>query len=375
MNIYTYRGGKQLRCGYTTGSCAAGAAKAAAEMLLSGIECTRIELMTPAGVLLNLDIHDIKRSRDTVSCAVIKDSGDDPDATRGISVYATVSKCESGIIIEGGEGIGIVTKPGLDQPVGSPAINSGPRRMITEAVLDTAEKYRETCGFRIVISAPQGIEIAKKTFNPRMGIEGGISIIGTTGIVEPMSNQAIVDTIRTEANMRKAAGEQTLILTVGNYSEHFVSLQLPDLSARCVMCNNFIGEAVDIGIALGFRRILLIGHIGKLVKLGSGIMHTHSSYADGRMETFIACAALAGAPLEVLQQINSCVTTDAALDILSDCSSADKTLSILTERIAHYLNLRTKGEAEIGAVIFSDHHNLILKTANADSLLQSVTEA
>lgn len=375
MNIYTYRGGKQLRCGYTTGSCAAGAAKAAAEMLLSGKECTQIELMTPAGVLLHLDIHDINRAQTSVSCAVIKDSGDDPDATRGISVYAAVSKCESGIIIEGGEGIGIVTRPGLDQPVGSPAINSGPRRMITEAVMEIAEKYRETCGFRIVISAPQGIEITKKTFNPRMGIEGGISIIGTTGIVEPMSNQAIVDTIRTEANMRKAAGEQTLILTVGNYSEHFVSLQLPDLSARCVMCSNFIGEAVDIGIALGFRRILLIGHIGKLVKLGSGIMNTHSSYADGRMETLIACAALAGAPLAVLQQISSCVTTDAALEVLSGCPTADKTLSVLTERIAHYLNLRTKGEAEIGAVIFSDQHNLILKTANADSILRSVTEA
>ncbi len=375
MNIYTYRGGKQLRCGYTTGSCAAGAAKAAAEMLLSGKECTQIDLMTPAGVLLHLDIHDIKRDQTSVSCAVIKDSGDDPDATRGIYVYAAVSKCESGIIIEGGEGIGIVTKPGLDQPVGSPAINSGPRRMITEAVKEITEKYRETCGFRIVISAPQGIEIAKKTFNPRMGIEGGISIIGTTGIVEPMSNQAIVDTIRTEANMRKAAGEQTLILTVGNYSEHFVSLQLPDLSARCVMCSNFIGEAVDIGIALGFRRILLIGHIGKLVKLGSGIMNTHSSYADGRMETLIACAALAGAPLEVLQQISSCVTTDAALEVLSGCPAADKTLSVLTERITHYLNLRTKGEAEIGAVIFSDQHNLILKTTNADSLLRSVREA
>lgn len=373
MNLYTYRSGKKLRCGYTTGSCAAGAAKAAAEMLLSGVSCEKTELMTPAGVLLQLDIHDIEMHNDFIKCAVQKDSGDDPDATRGILIYASVSKTESGIEITGGEGIGTVTKPGLDQPVGASAINSAPRRMISEAVAEVSAKHNYTGGFRIIISAPAGTEIAKKTFNPRMGITGGISIIGTTGIVEPMSNSAIVDTIRTEANMRKAAGFSTLVLTVGNYSEQFLRLQIPRLSEICVMCSNFIGEALDIGTALGFTDILLIGHIGKLVKLGSGIMQTHSAYADGRMETLIACAALAGVQKEVLMEISACVTTDAALDILYKQHAAEETLSILTARIAHYLCARVHDNARIGAVIFSKQHDLLLKIPLADEILKTVT--
>lgn len=373
MNLYTYRNGKRLRCGYTTGSCAAGAAKAAAEMLLSGQVCPQISLMTPANVLLNLDICEISMQQESVTCAVQKDSGDDPDATRGILVYATVSKANTGVEIAGGTGIGTVTKPGLDQPVGAAAINSAPRRMITEAVTETAEKHNYSGGFRIVISAPEGTEIAKKTFNPRMGIIGGISIIGTTGIVEPMSNSAIIDTIRTEANMRKAAGLQTLVLTVGNYSEQFIRLQKPALSEISVMCSNFIGEAVDIGVSLGFANILLIGHIGKLVKLGSGIMQTHSSYADGRMETLITCAALAGVQRDILLQINNCVTTDAALEILFETDSAAQTFNILTERIGHYLTARVHDQVRIGAVIFSNQHNLLLKTSLADQILDTVT--
>lgn len=373
MNLFTYRNGKKLRCGYTTGSCAAGAAKAAAEMLLSGSGCEQTDLMTPAGILLHLDIREIHMASEHASCAVQKDSGDDPDATRGILIYADASKSESGIEIIGGEGIGTVTKPGLDQPVGAAAINSAPRKMITDAVAEIAAKYRYTGGFRVIISAPDGVEIAKKTFNPRMGITGGISIIGTTGIVEPMSNSAIIDTIRTEANVRKAAGQETLMLTVGNYSEQFIRLQKPFLAERCVMCSNFIGEALDIGVSLGFSDILLIGHIGKLVKLGSGIMQTHSSFADGRIETLITCAALAGVHPDILREIDGCVTTDAALDILYQQGAAEQTLRILTDRIEHYLSARVKDSLRIGAVIFSNQHDLLLKTAHADEIMNTIT--
>ena len=374
MNRYIYRGSKRLRCGYTTGSCAAGAAKAAAEMLLSGTECVQTGLVTPAGIPLTLDIQQIRTDAESVSCAVQKDSGDDPDVTNGILIFATVSRIEKGIEITGGEGIGTVTKPGLDQPAGASAINSTPRRMIAEAVTEIAQKYAYTGGFHIVISAPEGSSVAKRTFNPRMGIEGGISIIGTTGIVEPMSNQAIIETIRTEANMRRAAGHCNLVLTVGNYSEQFVQLSLPDLSARCVMTSNFIGDALDIGVSLGFRRILLIGHIGKLVKLGSGIMNTHSACADGRMETLIACGALAGVQRDVLMQITECVTTDAALDILYTDPAAQQAMHILTQRIDYYLHARVKEQADIGAFIFSNQHDLLLKTPPADQILQAVTE-
>ena len=288
MNHDIYRGTKKLRCGYTTGSCAAGAAKAAAKMLLTGEQITQISLMTPAGIPLTLDILEPQRTADAVSCAVRKDSGDDPDITNGILIYAAVSKCESGITITGGEGVGTVTKPGLDQPVGAAAINSTPRRMIADALSEAAAEYSYPGGFHVTISAPEGALLAQKTFNPRMGIQGGISIIGTSGIVEPMSNAALIETIRTEANMRRAAGQENLLLTVGNYSDTFLQSFRPEFAGRAVMCSNFIGDALDIGVTLGFRRILLIGHIGKLVKLGSGIMNTHSSYADGRMETLIA---------------------------------------------------------------------------------------
>ena len=374
MNKFIYRGSQKLRCGYTTGSCAAGAAKAAAEMLLSGKKCEQISLMTPAGIPLTLDIRDVQLQADSASCAIQKDSGDDPDVTNGILIYAAVQKTASGIVITGGTGIGTVTKPGLNQPAGASAINSTPRRMITEAVTEIAQKYKYTGGFHVEISAPEGTAIAKRTFNPRMGIEGGISIIGTTGIVEPMSDRAIIETIRTEANMRHAAGYRNLVLTVGNYSEQFVQMSLPDLSEKCVMTSNFIGDALDIGVSLGFARILLIGHIGKLVKLGSGIMNTHSAYADGRMETLIACGALAGVQRDILMQIEDCVTTDAALEILCTDPAAEQTLDILAERIDSYLHARVKAQAEAGAIIFSNQHNLLLKTKYADRILQAVTE-
>ncbi|MBR2284125.1 MAG: cobalamin biosynthesis protein CbiD [Ruminococcus sp.] len=366
---FIYQGTKKLRCGYTTGSCAAGAAKAAAEMLLTGRTVDTIDLATPSGVQLRLDITDPELHPDYAVCSIKKDSGDDPDVTGGMKIYASVSLISCGIEIIGGDGVGTVTKAGLDQPVGEAAINSVPRKMIKEAVSGIAGLYGYSGGFRIVISVPGGEEIAKKTFNPRMGITGGISIIGTTGIVEPMSSSAIVGTIRAEAGLRRAAGYRQLILTVGNYSGQFVKLNAPGISEQCVTCSNFIGDALDIGVSLGFESILLIGHIGKLVKLGAGIMNTHSSAADGRMETLIACAALAGADISVLRQIAECVTTDAALDVLFSCAAAEKALAILTERIERYLCARVRGEAAVGAVIFSDKHSLILKTCMADSIL------
>lgn len=374
MNHYIYRGTKKLRCGYTTGSCAAGAAKAAAQMLLTGEPVTQTALMTPAGIPLTLDILKTQRTEHTVSCAVRKDSGDDPDITNGILIFAAVSKCDSGITISGGEGIGTVTKPGLDQPIGAAAINSTPRRMITEALAETAAQSGYSGGFHVTVSAPEGAALAQKTFNPRMGIQGGISVIGTTGIVEPMSNAAIIDTIRTEANMRRAAGHENLLLTVGNYSDTFLQTFRPEFAERAVMCSNFIGDALDISAALGFRRILLIGHIGKLVKLGAGIMNTHSAYADGRMETLIACGALAGIPQEILMQLFGCVTTDAALDILKQHPNMQQMLEILTDRIAYYLDARVKGQVQTAAVIFSNQHNLLLKTADADAVTEAMAE-
>ena len=374
LEEYIYKGSQKLRCGYTTGSCAAAAAMAAAEMLLSGREVKSAELMTPKGIKLCLDVCEQRICAESASCAVVKDSGDDPDITDGIKVFAEVSFAGADVEIAGGEGIGRVTKAGLDQPVGEAAINSVPRRMISAAVMDMAERYGCSCGFKVRISVPGGADIAKKTYNPRMGIEGGISIIGTSGIVEPMSNSAIIETIRTETRMRRAEGRKNLLLTIGNYSEGFVKDIMPSASEHSVTCSNFIGEAIDAGIEMGFESILIIGHIGKLVKLGAGIMNTHSSCADGRMDVLVTCGVLAGADTDTLKRLPECATVDAAMDILDEKGFLEGTARVLERRMDGYLQDRVRGGIKIAALAFSYKRELLVKTALADELIRAITE-
>ena len=371
---YIYRSGQKLRCGYTTGSCAAAASGAAAEMLISGCKTNFSEIITPKGISLKLEILDAEINRDYASCAVKKDSGDDPDITNGILIYAKVSKIPNGIEITGGKGIGKVTKAGLDQPIGEAAINSVPRKMIAAAVNEAAEKYDYHGGFHIEISVPNGEETALKTYNPRMGIEGGISIIGTSGIVEPMSNSALIDTIRLEEKMRSAEGHKSLLLTLGNYSENFFQKSMPFALEKSVKCSNFIGDAIDAALEYGFENILIIGHIGKLVKLGAGIMNTHSAQADGRMDVLVTCGVLAGAENEVLKNIPECATVDAALDILKNHGYMEKTLHILADRAEYYLNAKVKNAVNIGTVMFSDKHGITVRTSRADELIGIISE-
>ncbi len=378
LEEYIYHGKQRLRCGYTTGSCAAAAAKAAAEMLLAGSILRRVELMTPKGILISPDVRDISVNENSVCCAVQKDGGDDPDVTNGILVYARVEKISQGIEIEGGEGVGRVTADGLDQPVGAAAINSVPRKMISSSVREICKKYGYRGGIRITISIPDGVEIAAKTYNPRMGIEGGISIIGTTGIVEPMSSAALIETIRTELRMRRAEGKSSLLLTIGNYSKSFLARQIPFMLDKSVTCSNFIGEAIDGAIEYGFERILIIGHAGKLVKLGAGIMNTHSSQADGRMDVLVTCAVLAGAEgseqMSEIRKIPECVTVDAALNVLDTIGLGEQTVQILMKRVQYYLDAKVKGQAETGAIIFSDKFGIVGKTETVDRLIEKITE-
>lgn len=374
LDEFICHGKEKLRCGYTTGSCAAAAAKAAAEMLLSEANVSFVGISTPKGIKLKLDVLEPMINENYAECAIKKDSGDDPDITNGILVFARVSKIVSGIEITGGRGIGIITKSGLDQPVGEYAINSVPRKMIKSALEEIAEKYDYHGGLRTEISVPNGEEIAKKTYNPRMGIEGGISIIGTSGIVEPMSNSALIDTIRLEAKMRYSEGYRNLLLTLGNYSENYIQKSMPFVLEKSVKCSNFIGEAIDIALETGFERILIIGHIGKLVKLGTGIMNTHSAQADGRMDVLVTCGMLADADVNLLKEIPQCVTVDSALNILKSGGYMEKTLDILADRAEYYLNAKVKNEIEIGAVMFSEKHGISVKTSLADKLIKMISE-
>ena len=208
-----------MRHGFTTGSCAAAASKAAAYMLLTGHRKNQITIETPGGISYTAEIIDIHIGEHCASCAVVKDGGDDPDVTTGMKIYSKVSLTEEAdgkcavLHIDGGEGIGRVTRPGLDQPVGAAAVNSVPRKMILEAVGSVCAAAEYPGGLAVTISAPEGAEVAKKTFNADLGIQGGISILGTSGIVEPMSQQALIDTITLELRQRFAQGHRRVILT------------------------------------------------------------------------------------------------------------------------------------------------------------------
>jgi len=372
LEKYVSKGSKKLRCGFTTGTCAAAASAGAARMLLSGKVIENITVITPSGNSVTVGLTDIKKENDYVSCAVQKDSGDDPDVTDKILVYSTVSYEKSGITVDGGEGVGRVTKKGLKQQIGEAAINPVPRKMIEEQLKTAASDYSYDGGLKAVISVPMGIQIAKKTFNPRLGIEGGISILGTTGIVEPMSEQALIDTISVELDVRKAQNEEFIIVTPGNYGQDFLRDSLGIAVDKCVKCSNFIGDTIDMCIEKGFKSMLLVGHIGKLSKLGCTIYNTHSRYADGRMEAFALCAALCGAEREVLENILGCITTDAALEILKKEGIFDETIKMLEKRIDRSLKLRAKGSIEIGMITFSEEYGILCKTENADNMLEKL---
>ncbi|MDR2899231.1 MAG: cobalt-precorrin-5B (C(1))-methyltransferase CbiD [Clostridiales bacterium] len=370
-NNYSFVEGKYLRRGYTTGTCAAAAAKAAATMLFSGDTVSQVVIKTPKGPILTLDVENIEILPDKISCAVKKDGGDDPDITNGLYIYAMLSKTITGIEITGGEGIGLVTKPGLDQPVGAYAINTVPRKCIAEACAGVCDKYGYTGGLRVQISAPGGKQLAKRTFNPRLGIVGGLSILGTSGIVEPMSTNAVVDTIRAELNMLYSLGKRDILLTVGNYGEAFAHNRLGLSMAANVKCSNFIGETLNIAAEKGFKRVLLIGHLGKLVKLSLGITNTHSSNGDGRLEAIVMCALKSGADLSLLHKLSECVNTDGAFDILKENNLLNKTMDLISSRIDDTLKRHTSDHLEVGFICFSgtgENAEICAKNALADNM-------
>ena len=381
LERYVYKNQKKMRCGYTTGTCACAAAKAAAYMLLSGGKVKEIKVITPMGVSLTLPVIDIDIKEDKVICAIKKDSGDDPDVTNGIKIYAQVTYVKEDImrtintdrvIVDGGIGVGRVTKKGLKCAVGEAAINPVPLKMIKEAVAEAAESYSYEGSLKVIISAPKGVDIAKKTFNPNLGLTGGISILGTTGIVEPMSEQALIDTIKTEINMHIAQGEKVLLVAPGNYGQDFLLNTLNIELKRSIKCSNYIGNTIDMVCDSGAKAMLLVGHIGKLVKLGAGIMNTHSKVADGRMEVLSACAIRAGADNDTALKILDCITTEAALEILKKSDILEKTMYQLTLRIEDVLQRRSSGKIVIGAIVFSNEYGILGKTPAADKLLELI---
>ena len=488
MNIYKY--GKNLRCGYTTGACAAAAARAAADMLLNDrlVESTELVLK---GSAVSFDVEDITRGADSVKCAVRKDAGADIDVTDGLLIYAEAQRAPAGsragaaaltsqnadppeqgasragaaaltsqnadppeqgasrvgrpdppeqgasrvgrpaptdnrIIIKGGSGVGTVTKAGLDQPAGAAAINSGPRRMITDAVLQICDEADYDGSLTITISVPGGAEIAEKTFNPVLGIQGGISILGSTGIVEPMSEPALIETIRAEMRVKwlelSAHDGGAMVIVPGNYGMKFAAKKLGAKESQMIKCSNFIGEALDCVCELGIPELVIAGNLGKLVKLAGGIFNTHSRNADCRMDILMRCAFTAASELlnaaqndesadnvqesrceqknsaeavcTLMAELNACVTTDAALEVLKEAGTAitggdacsdekinidaidpgkhsllDTTMRIIAEKAAYHIKRRCSG-SENG----TPRIRLIIISNDMEILAESVIE-
>lgn len=370
---FVVSGGKRLRCGRTTGTCAALAAQGAARLLLTGRAPVSASLFTPKGPKVETPLEDCHMEGGAACCSVRKDGGDDIDATHGLLITARVEKRpEPGVSIAGGAGVGRVTKPGLDQPVGAAAINRVPRRMIEEEVLSVGDALGYEGGFRVTVSVPEGKEAAQKTFNPQLGIEGGISILGTSGIVEPMSAQALIDTIALEIRQKAAQGHRTIILTPGNYGTDFLRAQEMDRwGISVVKCSNFIGDALDACGAEHIQGVLLVGHLGKLVKLAGGIMNTHSRTADCRAELFCAHAALRGADRELCRALMDCTTSDACIAVLDKAGLREAVLGSLLSAVQDHLDRRVAGAFQVGAVVFSNQYGLLGRTSQAKELMDA----
>ena len=414
-----------MRFGFTTGSCAAAGAKAACYMLLTGKEKREIVIKTPKGLDFRAEILDINRSENQVSCAVVKDGGDDPDITTGAHIVSTVrflkekkshianenmNTDESDgknknrnknafVVIKGGKGVGKVTKPGLDQKVGNAAINHVPREMIEKEVLEVCALCDYSGGIEVEVSVPEGENLAEKTFNPRLGIVGGISILGTSGVVEPMSAQALKDTIFVELRQNRALARSAVSVSPGNYGLDFMKKTFDFDIDKSVKCSNFIGDTLDMARGLGFKKILLTGHIGKLIKISGGIMNTHSREGDCRMELLCAAALKAGCSLETAKAILDAVSTEEGIAIIknadfrksqkpaeskefeelenaekickdSEKSLLERTMDFVMERIMFFLRKRAGENLEVGCIVFCNEFGLLGKSENAISLLE-----
>lgn len=443
MDTFVYKDHKKLRCGYTTGTCAALAAQGAVRFLLTGSWKETEEIMTPKEIPVCVSLEEKSSGDGWAECAVRKDAGDDYDVTNGILVYAraeflkekakpglspenqkqqekvnaaqqNVELPEALVKIDGGIGIGRVTKRGLDQPVGAAAINSVPRKMIRDAVYALLEEAGELRRVSITISVPAGVEAAKKTFNPVLGIEGGISVLGTSGIVEPMSEEALVETIRTHLNVLKAEGRKWVIAVPGNMGAGFLERYLEehgkygtnvhqgsnvsDTGAAAgaeqvvsgesstgtesslleafmnslVTMSNFVGRTIDIAAELGFSGILIAGHMGKLVKIGNGIMNTHSREADGRMDTMLSCAlSTRTEDLELLRMIQGSNTTDEAMDHLKQAGILDDAIRVFLKRAAWHLAHRSRDELKTGMIVFGTKGEYLGETEDAEMILEN----
>ena len=417
------QGQRSLRRGYTTGSCSAAATKAALLMMMGGERCETVRIDTPKGIELSLEVSDQEYSPCEALCSITKDAGDDPDATHGLRIFSRVSRISSStgplpyeeqleisgvsvkVHITGGRGVGVVTRGGLSCDVGKSAINPVPRRMILKSVKDVLENMEPELipdFLHIEIRAENGEETAKKTFNPKLGIVGGISILGTSGIVEPMSEKALVDTIRTEikqfaelSGIKREADHEPksedasdlnavedgsgfpvppMLVCPGNYGQDYARDVLGIDLESGVKCSNYIGEMLDYSCWLGIPKILLIGHAGKLIKIAAGVMNTHSSSADGRQEVIASHGAMLGMEPSAVRDIMNAISAEEMTDILRNQGEefAQKVFDSIGNKIKEHIDHRTRGKLQVEFIVFTKIHGTLIKSSGADQMLKDL---
>ncbi|TLX77006.1 cobalamin biosynthesis protein CbiD [Labilibacter sediminis] len=357
---------KELRSGLTTGTCAAAVAKASAYMLINNMIIDHVYVTLPSGKEVLLELKDVLLTSDFAQCTTVKDAGDDPDITNGIELIGKSSFVDGKqISIKAGRGIGVVTKPGLSVEIGQPAINPVPLKMIQQSI---AEVVGNTAGVEVEISIPEGERLAQKTFNPRLGIEGGISVLGTTGIVKPMSEEALKDSLVIRLRQLAAYGHQQAIFTPGNYGQAFSKDNLNIEEEQTVLTSNFIGFMLENALRLGFRRVVLVGHLGKLVKVAAGIFHTHSKVADARNEVLAANYFLFSKDEVVFDKIMNANTTEEVVEFIED-----KTFwHFLVKRIKDRAQQHVHHELEVEVVLLSQKAGLLAQTSKAKQIMEAV---
>lgn len=385
MKEYITKNQKQLKCGITTGTCAAAAAKAAAERLLLGIDERAVFIHTPKGMTVEVAVSCVEISEKRAEYRVQKDSGDDPDVTDQAWIHVRVEKAGDGqrpmkeafrnerypnLYLEGGCGVGRVTKEGLEQRIGQPAINAVPRSMIFQAAGEVCELAEYEERLLITVSVPEGEKLAEHTFNPRLGITGGISILGTSGILEPMSEKAIVDTIETQIRQMQALGEERLLVTPGNYGQGYAGEYLGLDLEKSIKCSNYIGDTLDLAISYQMKYFLLVGNIGKLVKLAAGIMNTHSKTADARCEIFAVHTVLCGGSQKMAEQIMTCINTDEILSCLEEWGLRENVMQSICGKIEEHIAHRVGDSMQFGVILFSEKFGYLGQTKGAKEMIK-----
>lgn len=346
-----------LRYGYTTGTCAAAASKAALYMLINQKKLSVVEVLTPSGYDLLLDVEHGFFNSDYAECAVRKYAGDDPDVTNGLYVFSKVEFIEQkNIEITGGEGVGVVTKGGLSVEVGQHAINPIPKEMIKSDIKRILESYNLDRGVRITIAIPKGEEVAKNTLNPKLGIKGGLSILGTTGIVKPMSNEAFENSLMLEIKQLSLFSKQ-IVICPGNFGLK-KALELGFQREHIVTFGNFLYTTLEAIKNLNFREVILVGELGKLIKVAGGIYNTHSKIADARKEIFLyyLLAFMNGSiGHDMFSKLSLANTTREMLGILRDYEIDIKGFfrfleNVISQRIFEYLNK----DLTVQVILFSE---------------------